>query len=610
MLPRLLALTALVALGVAPAAADIALPSSKLDPALALRAASPQGRSRVIVHTQDGAGAVALIHALNGTVGRRLTGLGALVADVPDHALAVLAEDPRIVTLSLDRPIFATMARTSATIGAGWVRRQLGYDGAGVGVAIIDSGVTSWHDDLTWAGVRPRAGAVRRGIAESGAQRVLHFVDFVNFWPTPYDDYGHGTHVAGIVAGNGHDSGGARAGVAPGAALVALKVLDSRGGGHISNVIAAIDYAIAHRDYFNLRVINLSVAAGVYDSYWNDPLALAAQRAVEAGMVVVTAAGNLGRDAGGGARYGGITAPGNAPWVLTVGASTHGGTTAREDDVVAPFSSRGPTRIDRQAKPDVVAPGVGIESLSDPGSYFYTRHADALLPGTLPTAYLPYLGLSGTSMAAPVVAGTVALMYQANPHLTPNAVKAILQYTAEVQPAHDHLTQGAGFLNARGAVELARFFAGDYEGGAETTSWGRRLIWGAHRLGGGLPLPAANAWTPSTVWGAAFTGAGDAVFWGARCEPALCDRMIEGSGESAGMPAWGTSCADAACTAILWGAAGDFEDLVQDGPGTAAAVRPDPAVPLPAGLPFDATRPAGTPPAFIERHWTGVAAPR
>ncbi|HZA33353.1 MAG TPA: S8 family serine peptidase, partial [Vicinamibacterales bacterium] len=136
----------------------------------------------------------------------------------------------------------------------------------------------------------------------------------------------------------------------------------------------------------------------------------AARRAVAAGLVVIAAGGNIGRDSAGVTLYGGNSAPRNAPWVLTVGASNHHGTSDRSDDTMAVFSSRGPGAVDYGAKPDLVAPGVGIESLSDPASVLHTTRAAYLLAGTVPTSYLPYLSLSGTSMSAPVVTGTVALI--------------------------------------------------------------------------------------------------------------------------------------------------------------------------------------------------------
>ncbi len=215
----------------------------------------------------------------------------------------------------------------------------------------------------------------------TSGQRVVGFVDFVNGRTTPYDDNGHGTHVAGTIAGNGYDSYGARAGIAPEAHLVGLKVLDEHGRGVISDVIAALDWIVANKTAHNIRVVNLSVGAAVTESYHTDPLTLAAKRAVDAGIVVVAAAGNLGKNAQGATQYGAITAPGNAPWVLTVGASSHQGTVTRLDDVMASYSSRGPTAVDFEAKPDLVAPGTGIVSLSDPTSTFYTTKASYLLRG-------------------------------------------------------------------------------------------------------------------------------------------------------------------------------------------------------------------------------------
>jgi serine protease AprX len=472
----------------------VAAASGSLDAVLAARAQDPRGVSRVIVRTADGGDAIAAIRAVGGLPGRHLGGLGQ-VATVPDSALSKLAARRDVLEVALDRPVAGSVERTGAAVGTDWVTEQLGFDGSGVGVAIIDSGVANWHDDL-------------------GSQTVVHFVDFVTELLAPHDDYGHGTHVAGIIAGNGYDSEGARRGVAPGARLVVLKVLDELGDGHISDVIAAIDYAIEYREQFNIRIINLSVAAGVHESYKTDPLTLAAKRAVDAGIVVVTAAGNLGRSPKGATQYGGITSPGNAPWVLTVGATNHQRTASRTDDIVAPFSSRGPTHIDGAVKPDIVAPGVGIESLADPSSTIYKTNPGARIDGTVDTVAAPYISLTGTSMAAPIAAGTVALMLEANPDLTPNLVKAILQYTAERRPRYEIAAQGAGFLNARGAVQLAMELTGERTQTPDPTRWSRQILWGDTRVRGGVITMDANAWRPGVIWGASATPDGEPVSWG------------------------------------------------------------------------------------------------
>ena len=516
----------------------------KLDALLHARIFSA-GRSRAVLRTPSPAALsliVAQLPLLGGRSVRRLPAINAVAVDLPNFALRLLAASPLVDRVSLDRVVVAAMDRTAATVGAHAVRAQLGFDGTGVGVAVIDSGITPWHDDLGDG---------------AGGQRVTRFVDFVNGRSAPYDDYGHGTHVAGIVAGNGYDSAGARTGIAPGSHLVVLKVLGSSGQGRISDVIAALDYVIANKDTLNIRIVNLSVASGVYESYHSDPLTLAAKRAVAAGIVVVAAGGNNGRGPSGRVRYGGVTSPGNAPWVVTVGASSHMGTPDRADDTIAAFSSRGPGAIDYAAKPDIVSPGVGIESLSDPASALYAAGAASLLTGTAPTSYFPYMSLTGSSMAAPVATGTIALMLQANPSLTPNAVKAILQYTAESYAGHDFLTQGAGFINAKGAVDLAAHLASPLTTPYPAASnWSRHLIWGNHLATGGRFTEDANAWSTGVVWGDGLTPTGERVRWGVSCTTATCDQVYS--------EPWQTVCANLLCSVlsgdlllssnVVWGA--------------------------------------------------------
>jgi serine protease AprX len=562
---------------------------SKLDPLLQASYPFPSaGRSRVVLRATS-AGAVSsvtqLINLNGGNILRQLPIIDGLAVDLPNVALPTIASSSLVARISMDRVTAGANERTGATVGAAAVRQQLGYDGDGVGIAVIDSGVAPSHDDL----------------GSTSGQRVDQFVDFVNSQTTAYDDYGHGSHVAGIVAGNGYDSGGARTGIAPAARLIVLKVLDDEGRGRISDVIAALDYAVSHKTSLNIRIVNLSVATGVYESYNSDPLTLAAKSAVSAGIVVVAAAGNNGRSSSGSTQYAGVTAPGNAPWVLTVGASSHMGTTDRSDDTIAAFSSRGPGAIDYGAKPDIVAPGVGIESLSNPGSELYTSHSQYLLNGTVSTSYPPYLSLSGTSMSAPVVTGTVALMLEANPSLTPNQIKAILQYTAQVDPDYDTLTQGAGFLNAKGAVELAAYLAApETTAYPSTVDWSLHIVWGNHIVSGGTLTSNANAWATNVTWGAATTPGGQTIVWGVidsqpwqaanltqlpnavwgpMCEGANCtvpwdahdvgaaddegetvvwgtseegETVVWGTGEEGETVVWGTRCTDSSCQPVIW----------------------------------------------------------
>ena len=537
--------------GATPAFAARAGDHPKLDKQLNERA-SKGGTTKVIVILKPGWSADAETKKLGGKLGRSLDLINGKVVELPNGQLKKLADYAGVDRIVYDRPTSGELNRVAVTVGARAVQQSYGYRGTGIGVAVIDSGITSWHADLTYLGSSSL-------VKTKNGQRVAAFVDLVNGRTSPYDDNGHGTHVAGIIAGNGFDTLGARAGIAPDAHLVSLKVLDEYGRGVISNVIAALDWVVKYGAAYNVRVVNLSVGAAVTESYKTDPLTIAAKRAVDAGIVVVTAAGNLGQNRLGEAQYGAISSPGNAPWVLTVGASNHEGTVSRTDDQMAPFSSRGPSAIDFEAKPDIVAPGVGTASLSDPLSLLYATKTTSLLSGSIWVNYKPYLSLSGTSMSAPVVAGSVALMLQANPSLTPNLVKAILEYTAQVYPGYNALTQGAGFLNTKGAVDLARYFATARAGQPYplASEWSKKLIWGSHRISNGVIKPNAPAWKPGVVWGAATTPTGAMMAWGTLCKNS-CNNQAWGAFDSEDNIVWGT--ASASEDNIVWGTFAEMSD--------------------------------------------------
>jgi serine protease AprX len=511
-----------------------------------LKTANPAGASSVIVTLAPGT-------ELPAEFARFVRASGALglinghVLDLPNGAIQQLEAHPGIFRVHHNRPVGKFNYRTSVTVGAMEVQNALGYTGAGIGIAVIDSGVTAWHDDLS-----------RGGVSRTypyGDQRVSMFVDFVNGHEQPYDDNGHGTHVAGIIAGNGYDSRGEKAGIAPNASIVALKVLDAEGEGTISNVIAALDWIVANHATYDIRVVNISVGAPVFESYWTDPLTLAVKAVVDRGIVVVGAAGNFGLNLDDEVQFGGVTAPANAPWVLTVGASSTQGTLTRGDDVMADYSSNGPTFIDFSAKPDLVAPGTGTVSLAAPGSSFGETKAAYLLDGQPVLGYKPYLSLTGSSMAAPVVSGTVALMLEANPALTPNLVKAILQYTAQPYADYDPLRQGAGFLNTLGGVQLAGFYARNPVGELMPSQeiWSRHIIWGNYLIWGGYLNPLGNAWDTEVVWGATH-GASDEepITWGTGCGT-RCHNIVWGTEDASGENVvWASGRRDN----IVWGTGG------------------------------------------------------
>jgi len=426
--------------------------------------------------------------------------------DRPTASASTLDVNPATVGVS-------EAASVAASLGApgGW----FGPDGSGVGVAVLDSGAALMPDI---------------------ALRIAAFKDFVGSYSfLPYDDYGHGTHVAGIVAGSGLMSSSLIAtrtyrGIAPGSSLIIGKVLDGQGRGTVSNAIAGIDWCIAHKAQYNIRVINLSLGSAVLESYKTDPLCQAAEKAVAAGIVVVVAAGNN-------QLYGSICSPGNDPAVITVGAVGTNGTAAHVDDSIAWYSSRGPSLFDASLKPDIVAPGTQVVSVRAPGSWIDVNHPETNVATSaylaFPLGPTAYTRLTGTSMAAPAVAGAAAVLLQVNPLLTPSGVKAALMLSAGMLSGTDLLTgsagifdpftQGAGELDLPGAVELAyriRPVVGISGSpsmastiGGRTFSWSLATLPGLWSLSGSpatLLNGGAATWA-SALWSGAWS---DALIWG------------------------------------------------------------------------------------------------
>jgi len=444
---------------------------------------------------------------------------GALML-IPQALLPLLSLDGSVSHVSADLPVTGLWDQDTVAAGASQVWALPGHRGTGVRVAVIDSGVNVATSE--WSNA-------------SGSSRVVAFKDFVNGRSQAYDDNGHGTHVSGIVLGGGSQSAGEVTGTAPGADLVSVKVLDANGSGRTSNVIKGIDWCVKNRNALNLKVVNVSLGHRSTESYRTDPLCKAVRKAVRAGLVVVCSAGNSGKDAAGVTQYGGINSPGNDPSVITVGALNTFATAGRTDDSVCSYSSRGPTVIDGLPKPDLVAPGNRIVSIRAPGSHLDELYPDNRIQIDPSSPGVAHYELSGTSMAAPQVAGIVALMLQAQPGLAPNTVKGVLMYTAErlelhdaagapLSPAKSALTQGAGSVNAVGAVELAALLSPSVAVGAtwfttplsgqstiagDTFIWSKLVLWNDQWMWGAeLFRVRQSLWSTQQDWDAnvAWTG--------------------------------------------------------------------------------------------------------
>jgi serine protease AprX len=538
--------------------------------------------------------------------------LGAMTAVVHADDLAALGRENGIISVSVDAVVrpngllggllggLGATVQSATTTGTGLVGGLLGttvglVDGLvdTVGTIIDPNGTTgppvpphvlrqTLGLDGTWAGRGIGVALIDSGIEMSAEfkGRVTAFYDMTGGRTeatAPFDDYGHGTHVAGTIAGSGAlSSDRAYRGLAPKVHLVVLKVLDENGAGYTSDVIRAVDYAVAHRARLGIDIINLSLGHPIYEPAGTDPLVQAVERASRAGIIVVAAAGNFGKNPTTGLPgYAGITSPGNAPSAITVGAVMTGDTVSRSDDRLAEYSSAGPTWYDAIVKPDIVAPGHGVIAAAARHGTLYRTYPQ------LRAADPDYMRLSGTSMATAVTTGVVALMLDAqraaggagDPPLTPNAVKAALHYTAldvrsEIGLEHGPLRQGAGALNGRGAIELASAMDTSVPEGApwsrpmplpwtaiggETLVWKQAVVWGNAVIWGSTVEMNHTAWGTAVIWGSTNTF-GTAVIWGSNAvwtDPQSWSTAV----------IWGShAIGHTDGTAVIWGSSGDMTE--------------------------------------------------
>jgi serine protease AprX len=535
----------------------------KGDSALAQMRPEGAGWTSVIAQVDDEPTGkpVTSLAALHADVYRHLPLIHSVALRVPTRNLEALAELPFVRHLTLDARVHKNDTFTVDSSGAATAWSQYGLTGAGVTVAVVDSGIAP-HPDLN--------GAVLASVDVTGDN-------------TTADLCGHGTHVAGIIAGSGAASSVPGSfqtfyGIAPQAKLVSVRVLHADGSSDVSTVVSGIQWVINNRARYNIRILNLSLGEGVAQSYLTDPLCQAVEAAWKSGIFVACAAGNSGRlynqanpllpselpildssnlpvvNEGYVTNYGSIESPGNDPYVITVGAmkSTDGN---RADDHVTTYSSRGPALVDQTLKPDIVAPGNLVISLLSPGSYL-----DALEGATAevpPSAYITsppsgtpveYFTLSGTSMATPVVCGAAALMLQANPQLTPDTLKARLMVSADkwtyALGLGDAMTFGAGYINIPAALQstvtatqwaLSPGMSLDILGvlvvvDGNHAIWGKAGIWGSSQLQSMTSIYGSHAiWGKNTLANSSAISGNHAI-WG---------KSAPGSSSTLGMSAVG-----------------------------------------------------------------------
>lgn len=371
---------------------------------------NPEQPCRIIVEmSQPATGRIAsFVDRYQGRVHRKIDVIPGLVVELPFSHIQEMTWSPYIKKIWRDARVQALMDIAAPTVGS-YAAQESGFTGKDMVAAVIDTGIFP-HTDLVYP-----------------ENRIIGWYDLVNERDKPYDDNGHGTHISGIIAGNGTISRGRYRGMAPEAKLVGVKALDRNGSGNTSDVIAAIEWCINNREQYNIKAINLSLGSTAQDSCRNDPLCRAATAAWRSGIVVCVAAGNDGPEPGT------INTPGINSSVITIGNLDDNATIEWDDDQLNPSSSRGPT-IDNIRKPDLLAPGTAINSLRVPRGY---------------------RAFSGTSMATGVVTGAVLQLLQKNPVLKPDDVKRSLLNNTRLLDL-DSNQQGAGVISLADIFEKSK----------------------------------------------------------------------------------------------------------------------------------------------------------
>jgi serine protease AprX len=468
----------------------------------------PRRQVDVIVQLRSNATSASVRSAAQ-ALGARVTGdlhvFRGFGAAMTAHAARELARHSGVRAVSLDAPVKqkaldvdARALETSFNQSIGSVEAwRRGATGEGVGVAVIDTGIAGDLPDFQVSETDSSSRVVASAVTNHKAR-------------TAGDSYGHGSHVAGIIAGNGANRTASDpldsryVGVAPDASLVSVKIADEDGNASVLDVIYGLEFVIDHKDDYGIRVVNLSLESTEPESYRTDPLDAAAEAAWFSGIVVVAAGGNRGSDSDA-VSY----APGNDPYVISVGALDDNGTDDADDDEMASWSSRGTTQ-DGFEKPELLAPGSRIASVLAPGSEFASLCPSCIVGDA-------YIKAGGTSMSAPMVAGAVADLLEVHPDWTPDQVKGVLLATAREVPggaevslpaalAHDGSASANEGLTPNVLIDDAEVDGGpdaedaedEGDGGPEPPS-----LWKT------APVPLQASWAPEASWVCRCAGAPD-----------------------------------------------------------------------------------------------------